>query len=239
MWTWLATLPIWVQFALPLSLMLAVVIISIFGKSTIKWGKNTFGFGGNKSGRSCTDCILLILSKKASHSSEVEQKQSSILRDQMNFVEQKMQEMTFTLIDSYNNQQHEVPDDEPIRNNKEITLYAEALKNALTTVKDEVRRSFKENGFHELDGHEFRTYIKDKTTNVISIGKNYFINRYPHQGMLVTLTERFKRLNESKIEDMVEEVFIRAKEVRNDVDAEIKQLNENFANEMDKFTGEK
>jgi hypothetical protein len=238
MWAFLATLPVWIQFALPISVIFALVIISIFGSSTIKWGKHTLGFGKYGRGRSCTDCILLILSKKERHASMVELVQKSILRDQMNFLEQKIQQVTFTLISSYNKQQQEQLKDsnDPIRNNIEITLYAETLKNAITAIKDETRRSFKENGFHELGRHEFKTYVQDKSTALISIAKNYFINRYPHQGMMISLTERFKKLDESKIEEMVEEVFTKAKEIKNDADVAIKLLNENFAKEMDQFT---
>jgi hypothetical protein len=242
MWTWLGTMPIWAQFSLPIVALFIILLISIYGNAVFSWGKKTrLGFGKNSSGkkeRSCKDCVLLILSKKAQHSSIVEKKEASILRDQMNFVEQKMQEVLFGFIDSYNQQQKEVGDVDPIRKNKEITLYSEALKNALFQVKDEVRRSFKENGFHELKDSDFREYVKDKTRAIISIAKNYFINRYPHQGMQIGLSERFVKLDEARIEDLTNEVFIKAKEIRNDIDEQIKKLNESFANDMGKFMGE-
>lgn len=239
MFTWLATLPLWAQISLPIIAMVLLVVIALYGNMAIQWGRKKIGFGRGKRGRSCKDCVLLILAKKATHNSKVEIKQDTILRDQMNFVEQKMQEIMFMFIDSYNEQQKEKdPIMDPVEKNKQITLYAEAFKNALEDIKNEIRRSFKENGFHELTASEFREYVKDKTKTLISIAKNYFINRYPHEGMAIKLSERFERIDQPKIEDIVEEVFIKAKEIRINTDNEITALNEKFAEEMDNFIGE-
>lgn len=229
----------WIHIVILVVVVIAAILISRFGNLSLAWGTTKVSFGKKEGKRSCKDCILLILAKEAKHSSTVDIRRSSILRDQMNFVEQKMQEVTFSFIDSYNKQQKKTGITDQIVLNKDITLYSECFKNMLYLIKDEVRRSFKENGFHELEKEAFSEYIKDKTSGLISLGKNYMINHYPHQGMLVTLSDRFKKLDEEALFTIIHEVFEKAKEIRNEADSDIKELDIKFAEEIDGFVTEK
>lgn len=46
-------------------------------------------------------------------------------------------------------------------------------------MKDEIRRSIKENGFYELNGNDFSQYVKNQTKVLISIFRKHIINLYP------------------------------------------------------------
>jgi len=67
--------------------------------------------------------------------------------------------------------------------NKQYILFSETLKNAMNMVKDEFRRAFKENGFVDMQDTEYREYLKDRVSSIITIIQEYLITIYPYNGM--------------------------------------------------------
>jgi hypothetical protein len=121
---------------------------------------------------------------------------------------------------------------------KQYKQYCETLKNALMTCKDEIRRSFKDNGFHELSGIEYSSYIKDKTGTLISIAKSYMVDRFPHENMAVSLDHCLKNLDTRMIEDITFEVFNRAKAIRMEAEENVAKIDVDFKEDLDKYVEE-
>lgn len=227
-----------------ISILIALVLISIQGGAVIQWGKEKFVFGKSKNKRSCKDCLLIIMKSRDECEYNTSTKRNSILRDQMNFAEQKILELKGILLNDYREQLTEKRDQEnvdPIEENKQYLLYNSVLTNILEITKDEIRRSFKENGFEGFNGQEFSNYVKNKAQTLISLSKTHMLNQYPYTGMIIPLAERIKRFEPMslKIEDMTFDVYIHAKEIKVTIDKEIKQLREKFASEVDILIGVK
>jgi len=166
-----------------------------------------------------------------------------ILKDQMNFAEQKLLEIQTILLNSYREMLkskgngHADPSEEA----KQYRLYQGGLSSALQLVKDEIRRSFKENGFEQLGGTEFSSYVKDKAQVLYAIGRNHLGDQYPYEGMIIPWDERADYVQTTyihKIEDMCFETFQRAKDVKKNADRQIIIINDDFAREINEFSRE-
>jgi hypothetical protein len=233
-----------------ITLLVVLVIISVFGNVGIDWKSKKFTFGRKEdeeevkdSKRSCSDCIMLILGKRTQFESKYHNLQSRILRDQMTFAEHKIQEAKYFLLQTYQQDIEYFRQGDPdlVRENKEYLLYQEAVSNALFDAKDEIRRSFKENGFHTLDDSEFKMYTRDRTQGIITIVRDYLRRTYPSANMIVPLQDRFKRMDNRNIESieiMISDLYSNAKTVRNKIEEEIIELEKNFIKEIDSLVGE-
>lgn len=110
-------------------------------------------------------------------------------------------------------------------------------------LKDEIRRSFKENGFEKISGLEFSQYVKNQSKVLMSILKNHIINLYPPNktGIKISMEEilDFVDKKESNIEDIIFEIYIEAKKIKKQ-DIELMMKIENrFGKEIDSFIEKK
>lgn len=208
-----------------------VIILALWGKVNIRWGDKSIGFGASKR-RSCRDCMILTFSKREEFEIKRSKLENSILKNQMNFAEHRLDSILFELSQDYrehlrskreNHEDCSLPDEL-----KDETLYEEIIKQALNNVKDEVRRSFKENGFHQLSGVEFQAYVKGKAQDLINRARSYLIHRYPSIGMIISVDERMGRLDIAKMEDICFDIYVNAKEVRVKAEIEMDALEKNF-----------
>jgi len=242
MWEWLATLPLAWQIALPLITMVLLVAISIWGNAAVKWGKQSIGFGKHKR-LSCTECRRMIMLLSLKYKTDRDILQDSILRDRMTYTEQKAYEADLYFGASYsqmltNYRKPGAPVDLDNEHKQQI-LYEEILRNALRKVLKETRRSFKENGFEDMGPVEYTQYCKEKTFNLISIAKKYITDRYPYEGMIIPLKERFAILDVNKIETYVFNVFDRARKIMSDIKKKIEELDQQYDNDMMGLKSEK
>lgn len=236
-----------------IALLIVLVIISVFGNIGIDWTSKKFTFGHKEENkkqpeiinkRSCVDCIMLLLGKRTIFESTYQTLQSKILRDQMTYTEHKIQEIKYLLLQTYQNDINYFREGDPdlIRENKEYTIYQESLSNAMHLAKDEVRRSFKENGFHSLGSSEFKVYINEKYQTLITMVREYLRRTYPSSGMIVKLQDRFKRTDNKdilQIENIISDIYWNAKNTRNKIESEMKILQENFVKDIDLVVGGK
>lgn len=233
MFTIIGTWPLWAQLGIGSLAIIAMAWVSRFGN--LVWNKGKLSLGGGKK-RSCGDCIVILFSKGKKHEVDRNKFLDRILKDQMNFVEQKIIEIQLKTFQSFRKDVLEFGTEiDHAEKEKQYKQYCETLKNALEIGKNEVRRSFKENGFHSLSGLEYSNYVKDKTQTLISMVKTYLIDHYPHERMVVTLDHRFANLDERMIEDEIFEVFNKAKEVRNEAEAKVAELDEGFKKDIDSY----
>lgn len=236
---------LWLKIAMPIFILSLITFISIFGNVVIRFGKRHFILGGRRK-RSCRDCIMLLMGKRTEFEGKYNAIKSDILRDQMNFAEHKIQEVQYSLLDSYKKDidyfKNQKNFSDIQEENKQYLLYQECISNALLYAKDELRRSFKENGFHKMDSNDLKDYLRTKTQTLISIVRDYLRRNYPYHGMVVPLEERFKKVDQSqihKINDIIEDIYINARSVRTKIEKKLVELNKNFSTDIDNLIQEK
>lgn len=110
-------------------------------------------------------------------------------------------------------------------------------------MKDEIRRSFKENGFHELGGNQFSQYVKNQSKNLIGILKNHIINLYPPntKKIIVSMDEilEYIDIKESSFEDFFFEIYTEAKKCKRQDEEAIQEIDKKFEEEINNFALEK
>jgi len=246
-------------FILMILCILSTVVISLYGKIMLKWGKKTLGLGAPKNSeytlqdvppmvsptpdtkkRTCGDCILLVIGEREKVEHKKNMKENRILKDQMIFAEQKIIEIQSIFTDDYaqqiksNKKETNTLDDQTMQNK----MYYGLLRDSLLVLKDEIRRAFKENGFYEIDGNDFSAYVKDKAKNLVSKMSQYMRNLYPTgNNTIVSLDTVIENIDRHyrAIEDITFEVFIKAKDTKVASDRDIKTLDIEFVNWVDNF----
>jgi len=106
-------------------------------------------------------------------------------------------------------------------------------------MKNEVRRSMKENGFCELSGNDFAQYVKNQSKILLAILKNHFINLYPpdDRRMRIQMEQVLEYLDkkDSKIEDIIFEIYIEAKRMKKQDQEDLDAIDSKFEKEIDNF----
>jgi len=200
----------------------------------LKNGKN------KKSKRTCGDCVLLLFGIREKYEYENRRLDNNLLRMQMKFAEQKIQEVIFFLSQDF------VDDIKIYGEGKEqeeksiqSAMYCEALKNSLLSVKDEIRRSFKENGFGQFSEGEYTHYVKDKTKIMITMIRSYLNQHYVDtDSTIVHLKKRFDKMDEKygrQFESWTFEIFTNAKDLQDETVKKKEKLQENLKKEIDNF----
>ena len=164
-------------------LFLVLLLISVFGNIGVDLKEKKITFGSLKK-RSCGDCINILMAKRTGFEVMYNTKRMSILRQQMVFVEHKLIEIEQII-------------------GKEIH----------NRVKDEIRRSFKENGFLEMSETDYDNYLNDR-----------------YEVLLPMIDTQ-----DIKIPPIIKDIYTNAKAVKLRVETEIKKLEEDFINDMDEF----
>jgi len=219
-------------------LVVLLIILAVLGKVNLRFGKNVVTFG-RVSKRSCSDCMLLLMAKRERMESQRIFYNDRILKEQMNFVDQKILEMSSLFLNSYREQLRELApkDTIPTELNKQYKLYQGLLGSTMVAIKDEFRRSFKENGFEEMSGQEFTHYIKGKLANIVSLGREHLFNLYPYDGMIVSITARKDWLDTklNVLEDICFEIYGNAKDIKRDAAKKVDEIEKEFVKEMDEI----
>ena len=224
-----------------IALLIALVVLIVSKWDSIsKFIKWILGKSSKLRKRTCGDCVLILFGIREKYEHEIRHLDTSLLRQQMKFGEQKIQEAIFFLSQSFADDIKILGDGaEYEKKAVQSALYCEALKNGMLSVKDELRRSFKENGFGAFSEIEFSHYVKDKTKIMLTIVRSYLNQHYiDGDGTIVHLKERFERMDESglrKFEGWSFEVFTSAKDLIEEHRVKKERLTEEFRSEIDKF----
>jgi hypothetical protein len=118
------------------------------------------------------------------------------------------------------------------------------LNNALNIiVKNEIRKSFKENGFDHLSGNDFSNYVKDKSKTLQAMLKQYIMDLYPPESsrLKVSLDDVLDYLNQRNLvfESLIFEIFAEAKKFkRYEIDF-FERVDISFSEEVEKFIRKK
>ena len=231
---------------LPPMMSVFVLLIAILALVISKWEpivksiKWMLGKPSKPKKRTCGDCVLLLFGIREKYEYEIRRLETNLLRMQMKFSEQKIQEVIWFLSQSFSDDIRVLG--EGVEHEKKATqssLYCEALKNGLLSVKDELRRSFKENGFGQFSESEFGHYVKDKSKTMLTMVRSYLNQHYVDgEGTIVHLKERFERMDEShlqKFDNWAFEVFTNAKDLNEEFTKKKSELTERLKSEIDDF----
>lgn len=234
---WFLGLPVTVQIAACSLLAIIIVILAVIGKVNIRIGKYNLSFGKPAQPikkRSCSDCRKLVMTRTMKFDQDLKIIRDEVLRDQMNYAEQKIIEISYFLTSSYREDIIKARNGnvDIVRENKEYLLYQEAIGNAMSQIKNTIRSAFKENGFYELSNQEFSDYVKGKTKLLISMGREYVRSRYPFENMIVPIEERFARLPEAIIESAVMDLFTKAKQIKQAADEKLEALCDQYDKDL-------
>ena len=169
--------------------LVVLFLVSVFGNIGIDWKEQKFTFGSKKQPkvRTCGDCIRLLMAKRIGFEVMYNTKHSNILRQQMIFTEHKIIEI-------------------------EQIIKSETHLN----FKDELRRSFKENGFNEMNDRDYQNYLEERSETL--------------SNLLNTI--------DIKIPPIIKEIYDNARAVKIRIDLEIKKLEEDFIIDIEDFTKE-
>jgi len=188
--------------------------------------------------RGCGDCILILIGEREKHELNIRKTYNRILKQQMNYVEQKLTDVQSMFIANFMECMHSMP----VKSNEDTyetqyKLYYGLLRDSLVAVKDEFRKSFKENGFYELSDGDFTTYVKDKTKNLISSLIQHTRNLYPSRGVAVSAETiiSFYEKNLLNLQEVLFSIYATAKQVTADTDSEINDLKIQYAKWVDDF----
>ena len=225
---------------------LAVIMLAMAAIITLlsKWEQisKVFGKKHTTHKRSCGDCVMMIIGIREKFEYEARRLRSSILRAQMTFAEAQIHEAIYQLVRTFRKDLDELgAGKDQDSKNFELTMYRESLKNAINgCVKDEIRRSFKENGFLEMSEVEFSAYVKQKFGTILSMAREYLLQYYPeNENTIVTMKYRFENMDEQRFESMVFQIFRNAKEVVIDAKDQEKGLLKEFHYSIDNLVNNK
>ena len=167
-----------------IAILIMMFLVSVFGNIGIDWTAKKFTFGSQTKQRTCSDCIRLLMAKRTGFEVMYNTKHSSILRQQMIFAEHKLIEIEQII-------SHETR----------------------CAFKDELRRSFKENGFQEMNANDYEKYIQERTETLMAMLNSTDI----------------------KLPNIIRDIYNNAKSVKARLDLEIKKLEEDFCIEIDQL----
>lgn len=105
-------------------------------------------------------------------------------------------------------------------------------------VKDEIRRSFKENGFHAFNDLEFSVYLKTRQKVIIQLVFQQIINLYPKAAGMLLSQDEIICMSENllpSINMIIDEMYINAKKIKSESEKEIQKIENQYKDEMNIF----
>jgi len=245
---WLLSLPLAWKIATPLIVLVATVIVSLWGGLSFQWGKKTIRLGYKGKGNNCMDCSRYVRITQTKVNREIATLENKKLKDKMNYVEHKLLGLKSIIFQSFSKAMHAKGAYSDgltglsldMKESQECNLFEARLGEIMQIMKDEIRRSFKENGFHEISEVEFSVYINGQTKTLSHMINSYLAANYPRQ-MILTLDEvqdLFEILHRD-MEDIIEYVYRNAKEVELDTEQKISVLENQYELTIDNFATEK
>lgn len=248
------------SYSLVVLLVIATVVMSLFAK--VKWEKQTLSIGdsgkkdkgntkndiesSNKRSRNCMDCIFYIWALREKFEIDYITIKDSVLKDQMNFAEQKLSEVRTTATSEFtrklknldlNSDKDLSIEEQFFRESTRYELFCSVLREVMHLIKDEIRRSFKENGYFDFPEGELTNYLRNKMDYLESLAKNHFSSRYSSYHKILPL-EEINKIYESErkeLEIILREVFTLSKSIKTKADNQISKLKEDLKNKIDSF----
>lgn len=254
--TWFMTLHLnWWQALIFLSFIIFAIMLVISSPIRDFIGNVILKFLKRK--RLCIDCSKILFAKREKldasrdkHYKEIEYEEDNILKHQMNFAEQKLEEIELILIQMMNERIKELKLEHDIEGEVlNYRMFWGLVRDALFfRMRDEMRRSFKENGFYNMSGQLFSIFVKEKSRVLHTILRNHIINLYPNNQCLISMEKVLTFINgvfERDFEDMIFSVYEESKRIKRqcmqnilDIKNRIEMDTLKFQQEIDEFIKE-
>jgi len=247
---------------------IAIVIIALRGKLSFKIGNKSFSVGGGADKekpkdvkdtkdtkkttlesppatvslqkRSCGDCILLLMGEREKYEMKIRREEDKVMKTQMTFAEQKLIEIQTKISDSLSGIIHlSIKNKETsVEESVQYKLVYGLLKDALLQIKDEIRRSFKDNGFYNITGSEFSWYVKERTHVITSMLSQYMRNIYPDRGGVLPLSNILKCMGAEGtfLVGIINDIYSYAREVKVECVEKVKVIQIEYGTWVDEFT---
>jgi len=238
---------------------IGAIIIALRGKLGIKIGNKTINLGDvsedKEKGkepipppatvsiaqkRSCGDCVLLLMGEREKYEFKIRRERDKIMKSQMTFAEQKLIEVQTKISKSLSSSIHESikRKSSSVEESVQYKLVYGLLKDALFHIKDEIRRSFKDNGFYDINGSEFSWYVKERTQVISSMLTQHMRNIYPDRGGVLKLSTLLQGIEQEAtfLGGIITDIYSYAREIKVETDNKVKNLQVEFGEWVDKFT---
>lgn len=256
-------LPAWYYLISFVVFLLALVLVALKGKVLIKWGKQQIGIGGNSEDkdkksnssvippighppettmvnpvkRSCGDCILILMGEREKYELNMRMMSNKTLKNQMNYAEQRLLDIQNILDKCFDARYDSI--EKPGSYEVQYKLYYGLVSTALIKIKDEIRRSFKENGFFELSDKDFTEYVRGKLRSLIQMLNRNLKTVYPStkDGLTISIEDILAgiEIHMQELNDIMFDVYVRGKEIVIETENEIKDLENRFSKWVDNF----
>ena len=246
---WFETLPWQWQIVLVILLIISIVIISIYGKFVFQRDKTQIGIGGDKKSGSnnhkhpCSECYMILRKQILETERKIKIVESSRMDRQMNFLDQKMEELQTDLLDNYSDTMHKNRSINIASGLETIQfrLFEGLLIDAFGLVKKEIRRALRENGYTIMQASEYITYTKNEARTIMNMIYNHLRRLYPplESNMIVGINEVLGMVenNHQILEDLMTEFFNNAREINQQVDVEVSRLDKECDTLCSQFIG--
>lgn len=251
-------LPDYMIFMIIIFLLISLLIVSLKGNITFKGFLGTFGIGSSDNSaaqqkksrfkRTCGDCILILMAEREKLEYSLRNLQNQILKSQMNYVEQKLISLEINLTDSFlttinNNGDHELSELNT-KNKEELIgyqykIYNQIIKNCLDILKDEFRRSFKENGLSSINELEFSYYLKDRVNDMKSLFAQNFRNMCGHNNIGITFETAINDIEKASdnLKENIKSIYIFGRQTELDIEDQINIKKDKFKECVNGFVG--
>jgi len=255
-------MPSELSFVIIILAIISIVIITLRGKIKANIGDKAIDIGGKEQDskenpisikapsettilvqsnkRSCGDCVLILIGEREKYELNFTKERDRILKTQMVFAEQKLIEIQTKLINGiqaeirkFIKQNNGSSIDESIQ----YKLIYGLMKDVFIGLKDEFRRSFKENGFYKCTGSDFSAYIKNQVHKIISIMEVYVHNIYPEKKGLLEAQCLIKIFEDNilDISGILNDVYVYARDTKLETEDRIENLSVEFGKWVDTF----
>jgi len=260
MFSWLTTLPLWFQLSfaiisfLGIIFMIGVIIKIIYQaiKLGIKWrsGENSIEIGSDTSitkkkikfkespHKDCVhnkEIILLIHESNKIQYEKLYILHIEQLRDQMNYAEQKSDEIKYYMLSLYLDLL-ETKSINSVVDSISTNCYRLLLKDISNEILRDIRQAFRENHFIDMNEISFNRYINDKFEYIKSkaselLNQNYFYEEVITREELYTYNIK----NLERIRELIFQVFMHAKEVAINYRQKERELDEKLQKLLEKY----
>jgi len=192
--------------------------------------------------RSCGDCILLLMGEREKYEVRIRQESHKILKIQMNFAEQKLIEVQNYIMRTISNHIHNTTNKQDgifVDENLQSKLIYGLLMDIIVAVKNECRRSFKDNGFYDVCSSDFSRYTQERVAVIYSIMNQYIHNMFPNRSDFISPNSVIDLLEKERtfFTQIIKEIYVNARTAKLDAHKKTNSIKDEFSSWVDHFIG--